>query len=100
MVGLDEGSRRAPRTPLRMGTRHLALPLVRTAPSLLWGRLRRFGRGSRTTGSPLSAGAVETVRIRLADGVGRGELREAGLHTYLLDECEAELGTAIRATRQ
>jgi hypothetical protein len=43
---------------------------------------------------------LATVRIRLADGAGRHQLRDAGLHAYLLDDCEDELQAAIQATRQ
>lgn len=43
---------------------------------------------------------MATVRIRLADDVGRHQLRDAGLHAHLLDHCEHELRAAIQATRQ
>ncbi len=43
---------------------------------------------------------MATVRIRLADGAGRHQLRDAGLHAHLLDDCEHELHAAIQATRQ
>jgi hypothetical protein len=63
-------------------------------------RVRRLAGSSRQAASPASSGTLAAVRIRLADGVGRAQLREAGLHAHLLDECSDELSAAIQATRQ
>lgn len=78
----------------------MALRLVSSASRLFWVRVRRLRDRAGAPASPLPEGALAAVRIRLADGIGRGQLREAGLHAYLLDECSDEVGAAIRATRQ
>lgn len=43
---------------------------------------------------------MASVRVRLPDAAGRSQLRDAGLHAHLLDNCSGALVAAIQATRQ